>query len=133
MGRLVFGMMQSLDGYIAGTSVGLQSFAPGPELSRHFVDHVSSLAGMLYGGKMYEVMRYWDNDLPGWDEMDHHFAATWRSKPKWVVSRSLQAVGANATLVRGDLEAFVRQLKVDVEGEIDVAGAELAGSLSALG
>jgi riboflavin biosynthesis pyrimidine reductase len=35
--------------------------------------------------------------------------------------------------VSGDLEAFARRLKADVEGEIDVAGAELAGSLSALG
>jgi hypothetical protein len=44
----------------------------------------------------------------------------------------LQAVGANATRVSGDLEAFARRL-ADVDGEIDVGGAELAGSLSALG
>lgn len=133
MGKLVYGMMQSLDGYIAGPSGGPQVFAPGPELFRHFVDHVSGLDGMLYGTQMYEVMRYWDDDLPEWDEIEHSFAAAWRSKPKWVVSRSLQVVGANATLVSGSLEAFVRRLKADVEGEIDVAGAELAGSLSALG
>jgi hypothetical protein len=49
------------------------------------------------------------------------------------VSRSLQSVGANATLVAGDVEAFMRRLKVEVEGEIDVAGPELAGSLTDLG
>jgi dihydrofolate reductase len=134
MGKLVFGMMQSLDGYIASPSGDVpRVFAPGPQLGRHFMDHVSGLAGMLYGTKMYEVMRYWDDDLPEWDEQDHEFAAAWRSKPKWVASRSLQKVGANATLVNGDLEAFARRLKADVDGEIDVAGAELAGSLSASG
>jgi dihydrofolate reductase len=133
MGKLVFGMMQSLDGYIAGPTGLPQVFAPGPKLSRHFLDHVRGLAGMVYGTRVYEVMRYWDTDQPEWDEGDHEFAAAWRPKPKWVVSRSLQTVGANATLVSGDLEAFARRLKADVDGEIDVAGAELAGSLSALG
>jgi hypothetical protein len=49
MGKLVFGMMQSLDGYIAGTPAGPQLPAPGKELHRHFNDHVRGLAGILYG------------------------------------------------------------------------------------
>ena len=78
-------------------------------------------------------MRYWDEDQPEWDVLEHDFAALWRAQPKWVVSRSLKSVGANATLVAGDVEAFVRRLKAEVEGEIDVAGPELAGSLTDLG
>jgi dihydrofolate reductase len=78
-------------------------------------------------------MRYWDDELPDWEEIEHDFAAAWRSKPKWVVSRSLKTVGANATLVSADLETFARRLKADVDGEIDVAGSQLAASLSALG
>jgi riboflavin biosynthesis pyrimidine reductase len=42
-------------------------------------------------------------------------------------------VGPNATLVEGDLETFVRKLKADTDGEVDVAGPDLAGQLSALG
>ena len=133
MAKFVFGMNQSLDGYITGPSGGPQDFSPGTELFRHFLDHVSGLAGMLYGTRIYNVMRYWDEDQPGWDAIEHEFAAAWRSKPKWVVSRSLKHMGANATLVGGDLEPFARRLKADVEGEIDVAGAELAGSLAAFG
>jgi hypothetical protein len=49
---------------------------------------------MLYGTQMYEVMRDWDNGHPGWDEIEHEFAAARHPKPKWVVSRSLQVVGA---------------------------------------
>lgn len=146
MGKLVFGMMQSLDGYVAGVAGGpgsdgyaaglaggLELPPPGASLARHFNDQVRGVAGCVYGRRMYEVMRYWDEDRPEWDAAEHDFAALWRAKPKWVVSRSLQSVGANATLVAGDIEAFVRRLKAEVEGEIDVAGPGLAGSLTALG
>jgi dihydrofolate reductase len=118
---------------MAAFAAGLELPPPGALLGRHFNDHVRRLAGSLCGRRMYEVMRYWDEDQLGWDEGDHDFAAVWRAKPKWVVSRSLKSVGANATLVAGDVEAFVRQLKAEVEGEIDVAGPELAGSLTDLG
>src|SRR6185503_11194696 len=133
MAKLVFGMMQSLDGYVDGVSGRLELPPPGAELGRHFMDHVRGLAGCLYGRRIYEVMQYWDEDRPEWDAGDHEFAAAWRSKPKWVVSRTLKSVGANATLVAEDVERFVRGLKEDVEGEIDVAGPTLAASLTDLG
>jgi dihydrofolate reductase len=129
MGKLVFGMMQSLDGYVDH----LELPPPGVLLGRHFNDHVHGLAGSLYGRRIYEVMRYWDEDRPEWDALDRDFAAAWRAQPKWVVSRSLKSVGPNATLVGDGVEAFVRRLKADIEGDIDVAGPELAGSLTDLG
>jgi dihydrofolate reductase len=126
-------MMLSLDGYVAGVEGGPQLPPPGDRLHRHFGDYVRGLAGMLYGRRMYEVMRYWDEDRPEWRAVGHDFAAVWRAQPKWVVSRSLKSVGANATLVGDDVAAFVRRLKAEVDGEIDVAGPELAGSLTDLG
>ena len=57
----------------------------------------------------------------------------WRSKPKWVVSRSLKSVGPNATLVGNDFEAVIRGLKAQRVGEFDVAGPDMAGSLTNLG
>jgi dihydrofolate reductase len=59
MGKLVFGMMQSLDGYVASASGDLLMPAPDDELHRHFNDHVRGAAGIIYGRRMYEVMRYW--------------------------------------------------------------------------
>jgi dihydrofolate reductase len=82
---------------------------------------------------MYEVMRYWDEDKPDWDEVEHDFARAWRPKPKWVASRSLTSLGPNATLVRGDLIDFTAKLKAERDGDIDVAGAELANVLAAAG
>ncbi|QVL32624.1 dihydrofolate reductase family protein [Telmatocola sphagniphila] len=146
MGKLVFGMMQSLDGYVAGVTGGpgsegypaavaggLELPPPGVSLASHFNDQIRGLAGSLCGRRMYEVMRYWDEDQPDWDVADHEFAKLWRALPKWVVSRSLKSVGPNTTLVAGDVEAFVRRLKGEVEGEIDVAGPELAGCLTDFG
>jgi dihydrofolate reductase len=133
MGKLVFSMMQSLDGYVAGAPGGPQLPPPGERLHRHFNDHVRGLAGIIYGRRMYEVMRYWDDDQPDWGAVERDFAAAWRAKPKWVVSRTLKSVGPNATLVSDDAGAFVRALKAKLDGEIDVAGPELAGSVTALG
>ena len=133
MAKLVYGMMQSLDGYVDGVAGGPALPPPGAALHRHFNDHVRGLSGSLYGRRMYEVMRYWDDDRPEWDPIERDFAVAWRAQPKWVMSRSLTSVGANAALVRDGLEAFVRELKVKVEGEVDVAGPILAGALTDLG
>jgi dihydrofolate reductase len=133
MARLIFGMMQSLDGYVAGAAGGPDLPPPGAALHRHFNDHIRGVAGCLYGRRMYEVMRYWDEDRQESGPVERDFAAAWRAQPKWVASRALKSVGANATLVGDDIEGFVRRLKSRVEGDIDVAGPELAGSLTRLG
>jgi dihydrofolate reductase len=128
MAKLVYGLNQSLDGY-----VDHREFRPSRGLFRHFIDHVRDLTGMVYGRRMYEVMRYWDEDRPDDDAEEHDYAAAWRRQPKWVVSRSLKSVGPNATLVENDIEAVIRGLKNQLVGEIEVAGPDLAGSLTDLG
>jgi dihydrofolate reductase len=129
MAKLFFAMMQSLDGYVDH----LELPRPGPLLSRHFFEQVRNLTGSVYGRRMYEVMRYWDEDLPEWDAEDHEFAAAWRNQRKWVVSSSLKSVGPNATLVADEIEAVIRGLKAELVGEISVSGPTLAQSLTDLG
>ncbi len=128
MAKIVFGMNLSLDGY-----VDHEKFAPGPVLFRHWIEHVRGLTGSAYGRRMYEVMRYWDEDHPEWTPELRDFAAAWRSQRKWVVSRSLKSVGPNATLVAEDAEAAIRALKDELAGDISVSGPELARSLTELG
>ena len=129
MAKLVYGLNQSLDGYVDHQKLG----PPVPVVFRHFIEMVRGLTGMIYGRRMYEVMRYWDEDLPDWDAEERDYAAVWRSQPKWVVSRSLKSVGPNATLVADDLEAGVRRLKAELAGEIEVGGPDLARSLTEAG
>jgi dihydrofolate reductase len=133
MGKLIFALTQSLDGYVAAEDGELVLPPPDDELFRHFTDRERSCAGSLYGRRIYEVMRYWEEDHPEWGALQHDYAAAWRAHPKWVVSRSLKSIGSNYTLVDRDIEAFVRDLKSKIDGEILVAGPELAGSLTALG
>ncbi len=128
MAKLVFGMNQSLDGY-----VDHMAFAPDKTLFRHFIDEAQGQTGSLYGRKIYEIMRYWDEDHPDWGDDEHAFAAAWRGQHKWVISRSAPALGPNATLVADDLEGAVRELKAAQDGEIEVAGPDLARSLTELG
>jgi dihydrofolate reductase len=128
MAKLVFGMNQSLDGYVDHLEM-----RPSPALFRHFIEQVRNLTGSVYGRRLYEVMRYWDEDLSEWGAAERDFAAAWRSQPKWVVSRSLKSVGPNATLVEHDFAAVMRGLKAQLVGEIEVGGPELARSLTELG
>ena len=115
MAKLVFGLNQSLDGYARPPGICAWS-----SLFRHFTEQVRDLAGSVYGRRMYEVMRYWDEDHPEWDAEERDFAAVWRSQPKWVVSRSLKSVGPNATLVEDDIEA-VRGRRLGSLGRLKLA------------
>jgi dihydrofolate reductase len=129
MARLVFGMNQSLDGYVDHLSLP----APSPTLFRRFIEEAQGQAGSIYGRLMYEAMQYWDDEQPDWGADEQAFAAAWRKQPKWVVSRSLKSVGPNATLVEGDLETAIRKVKAERDGEIEVAGPTLAQALTDLG
>lgn len=121
-------MNVSLDGY-----VDHEKFGPSPALFRHWIEHVRGLSGSVYGRRMYDVMRYWDEDRPESTAEQREFAEAWRRQPKWVVSRSLNSAGPNATLVADDVGATVRDLKARIDGEIAVSGPELAQSLTELG
>ena len=129
MATLVYALSQSLDGYVDHMKLG----PPPPAAFRHFIGLVRGATGLVYGRRTYEIMRYWDADLPDWDAVDREFAVVWRSQPKWVVSRSLKSVGLNATLVADDFEKVIRKLKTELSGEILVAGPVLAHRLTEAG
>ena len=77
MARLVFGMNQSLDGYVDHQELPV----PDAALFRHWIEHVRDLTGSVYGRLMYETMRYWDEDRPEWSPEEREFAAAWRDHP----------------------------------------------------
>jgi dihydrofolate reductase len=129
MAKLVYGLSQSLDGYVDHMKLG----PPGAGVFRHFMEWMRSQSAVLYGRTTYEIMTYWDEDQPDWDADDHEFAKAWRLVPKWVVSHSDKPVGPNAKLIEGDLDTAIRALKARFPGEISIAGPNLAKSLTDLG
>lgn len=128
MAQFVFAMNVSLDGY-----VDHDRFSPDLQLFRHWVDQVRISSGAIYGRKIYQIMRYWEEDQPDWGEDEHDFALAWRKQPKWVVSRTLSQVGLNATVVSGDLATVARDLKTQLQGQVDISGTLLAHGLGQLG
>ena len=127
MAKLVFGMNVSLDGY-----VDHEEFAPDPALFRHWIEHVRDLTGSVYGRRMYEIMRYWDDDHPEWSAEKRVRGGV--ATPTEVGRIAFVEIGGpNATLVEDDIEAVIRGLKARLAGEIAVSGPDLARSLTDFG
>jgi hypothetical protein len=88
MAKLVFGMNQSLGGYVDHTA-----FAPSPTLFRHFIEEAQGQAGSVYGRHMYTAcMRSCVTGMTiilNGMQRNTPSRRAWRNQPKWVVSRSL--------------------------------------------
>jgi len=135
MAKIVYSMLTSLDGYIAGPDGDIGLPVPGTELHRHFNDMMLEIAIELVGRRLSEAMRFWDSPdrETGASEVERNFARAWRETPKIVFSTTLKEVGHNARLVNGDAEATVRSLKAETHGLISVGGADLAACLARAG
>jgi len=121
MAKFVFGMNQSLDGY-----VDHREMRAGPALFRHWIDQSATSPAVYTVAACTRFMRYWDEDSPEWGAEHESSRRAWRRQPKWVVSRSFDVGRPNATLVDGDIEAAMRSLKARLVGEIAVSGPQLA-------
>ncbi|MDX8481408.1 dihydrofolate reductase family protein [Mesorhizobium sp. VK24D] len=135
MATIVYAMLTSLDGYIAGPSGDIDLPVPEEELHQHFNDEMRRTLIALCGRRMYETMRFWDSperEIAA-EEVERDFARAWRETPKIVFSTTLREVGPNARLVNGDAQAVARSLKSQTDGEISISGAELAGHLARAG
>ena len=133
MGKLILGMNVSLDGYVDDAGGNLVMGAPSQKHFRYWIDTLRGHAGAIYGRRMYDLMRYWDDERPEWDAPQAEFAALWRGLPKWVVSSTSSDLGPNATLFTGDIETQVRDLKARTGGILSVSGPQLAGLMTRLG
>ncbi|MCB1297815.1 MAG: dihydrofolate reductase family protein [Microthrixaceae bacterium] len=139
MGHVSYGMLVSLDGFIAAPDGQITLPVPGPQLHRWFNAHQRDVALSVYGRRMWEVMRSWGEPDPDRDEIGAQFAREWVRTPKIVCSASMDASAAGAvlpddvTLIGSDAVAALRRIKRETEGEIEVSGASLAASLGAAG
>ena len=136
MRRLVYSMAVSLDGFVEGPGRELDWSTPDEELHRFWNDQARATTTALYGRRLYELMAgFWptaDAD-PAAPPTIAEFAALWRAMPKVVFSSTLEEVGWNSRLVRGDVVAEVERLKSEPGGDMDVGGPTLAAALIARG
>ncbi|WES66103.1 dihydrofolate reductase family protein [Microbacter sp. GSS18] len=126
-------MLQSLDGYVADADGALVLPPPGPALHRHFNDELRETSLLVYGRRMWEVMRYWAGLDADRDEAAAEFAALWQSVPKVVVSTTLDDAGDGVRIIRENVVEAVGDLLAGVPGDVEVAGPTLAAALGAAG
>jgi dihydrofolate reductase len=121
----------SLDGYIANAKGEIGLPPPEEALHRHFNEQQERATLSIYGRRMYEMMRYWEDadQKPESSPVEVEFARAWQKTPKLVVSTTLTSVGPNARLLKTGVEDEVRKLKAELSGQLDVSGAKLANCL----
>ncbi len=130
MGKLIYSMSTSADGFIAGPDGDINWGAPSEELFRRHLDRVRALGAQIGGRRLYETMLYWEtadqeHELSA-DERE--FAEVWKALPKVVFSTTLESAEANWRLARDSVPEEVRRLKEQVDGDIGVGGAGLAAT-----
>jgi dihydrofolate reductase len=136
MGRLIFSMSVSLDGYADSATHSLDWVRVDEELHQVFNDEARAVGTFLYGRRMYELMTdYWPTatEDPAATPAMRDFAGIWRETPKVVFSTTLPEVSHGARLVRADAVGEVARLKGEAEFDMDVGGPTLAASLIAAG
>ena len=131
MGRLIYTLNVSLDGYIETLDHSLSWSVADDELLAWFADRARGLAASLYGRRLYELMSaYWPTaqDDPAATEAMRDFGRLWLAIPKIVFSSTLTSVAWNSRLVRGDVGEELARLRTELEGDYEVGGPTLASA-----
>jgi dihydrofolate reductase len=141
MGKLIYLITTSLDGYVADEKGDFSWGRPTEEVHAFVNDQLRNVGTILMGRNLYETMKVWD-DIPtegvggpmdGPSAAMNDYAKIWRAAKKIVYSTSLSEVTiANATLERSfDLSA-VQKLVAASEKDVDIGAPHLvAGAIKA--
>jgi len=136
MRKVIYAMSVSLDGFIEAEDGDLSWSFPDEELHKHFNEREALFGIHLYGRRLYQLMAaYWPtaDENPSAPEWEREYARIWKSIPNIVFSKTLDQVGWNSRLVRGNIAEEVNQLKQQPGKDMIVAGAGLASSFIQLG
>jgi dihydrofolate reductase len=128
MGKLIYFITTSLDGYVADENGNFDWAMPSEEVHAFVDDIIRNVGTFLFGRNMYEIMKAWDT-LPtdGDSEAMNDFAKLWRASNKVVYSTSLNDVSmANATLERSFDPSSVQKLVAESDKDFGIGGPHLA-------
>ncbi len=136
MGKLIYSMIASLEGYVADESGNFRWAEPDPSVHAFINDLERSVGTYLYGRRMYEVMSWWETVGDSSDVPPHiqDFAHLWRAADKVVYSSTLSRVTTSRTLLEREFDVVaVQRLKAESRGDISVGGPTLASAAIAAG
>lgn len=134
MGRLIYSMSVSADGFIADREGAFAWSIPGEELFRFHIGQTRELGGVLCGRRLYETMLVWDTDpLLRRTALGAAFADVWCALPKVVFSRTLDSVQGNARLAEASLAEEAAAALGATDRDVAIGGAGLGGAAMELG
>jgi len=135
MGKLIYLMTTSLDGYAADKNGNFDWAVPSEEVHAFVNDQLRNVGTILMGRKLYETMKVWD-DIPtegtsgpmdGPSPAMNDYAKIWRDAKKVVYSTTLQEVAiANATIERSFDPHAIQKLVAESDKDFDIGGPHLA-------
>jgi dihydrofolate reductase len=137
MGKLIYLITTSLDGFVADKNGNFDWAVPSEEVHAFVNDVVRNVGTSLLGRNMYEVMKVWD-DIPtegtggpmdGPSQAMNDYAKIWRTTKKIVYSTTLSSVEiANATIERSFDPSAVQKLVAESDKDFDIGGPHLAAA-----
>lgn len=131
MGRLIYRMNVSLDGFVSDPDGSVDWGLIDDELHAWFNDELRDEAAFIYGRRVYELMAAsWPNATsdPTTTPVMLQFARIWNAKPKVVFSRTLRDVRWNSRLAVGDVREELERIRREHDGDLEVAGPTLAAA-----
>jgi len=129
LGKLIYVMNTSLDGYVEDEEGSFAWGPPDAEVNAYINELTLPVGTFLYGRRMYEAMTFWESeyvrhDLPGY-LLD--WARLWQAGTKIVFSRSVSEVRTERTRLVREFDAReVRRLKTETGRDLTINGPELA-------
>jgi dihydrofolate reductase len=129
MGKVIFLMNVSLDGYIETPDHSLDWTIADDELLAWFSERTRRFEAIVYGRRLYELMNaHWPTagSDPAATGPMVEFARIWNAKPKVVVSSSMQESPVGWRLTSGDPETILEELRRDFSGDLEIGGPTLA-------
>ena len=131
MGKLLYSMIVSLDGYVADREGEFSSWAqPDEQVLAAINEELENVSTYLLGRRMYEMMAVWETDAEVIEQSPEsmQFARIWQSADKVVYSRTLESVPTRRTRLRSEFDPQeVAQLKAGSDGVLTIDGPTVAG------
>src|SRR5436190_14974628 len=113
MAKLIYSAIASLDGYIEDEHGKFDWAEPDEEVHAFVNDLERRVGTYLYGRRMYEVMKAWEDvDLTGQPSSVKDYAEIWRAADKVVYSTTLGSGSTARTRIERTFEPVaVREMK----------------------
>lgn len=136
MGKLIYGMITSLDGFAVAAEGDLGRGAEDEEVHTFIGDTFRNIGTFLYGRRMYETMVYWEtaHAEPDAPPFIVQYARDWQAAQKIVYSTALESPSSARTKIERtfDPEAVAR-LKAESDHDLSIDGPTIAAQAIAAG